>query len=152
MNRFLPKAADNNFHGHKIAFYFFVLFMVVNTVRSFIHFLAEDAGLNSIANIIIFEGDPDPNKIIYLFGALWGEMQLLLCLISWIVIFRYKSLIPMMYFIWLMEWILRATVIRFNHGLDSIYTSGPTPGSDYAPIAIGVLLVFFVISLRVKSK
>ena len=107
MNRFLPKVADNNFLGPKIAFYFFLLFMVVNTVRSFIHFLAEDAGLNSIANIIIFEGDPDPNKIIYLFGALWGEMQLLLCLISWIVIFRYKSLIPMMYFIWLMEWILR---------------------------------------------
>ena len=97
MNRFLPKVADNNFLGPKIAFYFFLLFMVVNTVRSFIHFLAEDAGLNSIANIIIFEGDPDPNKIIYLFGALWGEMQLLLCLISWIVIFRYKSLIPMMY-------------------------------------------------------
>ena len=51
-----------------------------------------------------------------------------------------------------MEWILRATVIRFNHGLDPLYTTGPTPGYDYAPIAIGVLLVFFVISLRVKSK
>jgi hypothetical protein len=58
----------------------------------------------------------------------------------------------MMYFIWLMEWILRATVIRFNHGLDSIYTFGPTPGSDYAPIAIGLLLIFFVISLKVNSE
>ena len=55
LNRFLPKVADNNFLGPKIAFYFFLLFMVVNTVRSFIHFLAEDAGLNSIANIIILK-------------------------------------------------------------------------------------------------
>ena len=66
MKRLLPKVADNNFLGQKSAYYFFIFFMVVNTVRSFIHLLAEDAGLNSIANIIVFEGTPDPNKVIYL--------------------------------------------------------------------------------------
>ena len=69
MKRLLPKIADNNFHGQKVAYYFFIFFMVVNTVRSFIHLLAEDAGLNSIANIIVFEGTPDPIKVIYLLGA-----------------------------------------------------------------------------------
>ena len=121
MKRLLPKIADNNFHGQKVAYYFFIFFMVVNTVRSFIHLLAEDAGLNSIANIIVFEGTPDPNKVIYLFGSLWGEMQILCCLISWVVIFRYKSLIPFMYLVWLLEWLLRTTLISYMHGLDSIY-------------------------------
>ena len=152
MKRFLPSVADNNFHGPKIAFYFFVLFMVVNTVRSLIHFFADDAGLNSIANIIIFEGDPDPNKVIYLFGSLWGEMQLLCCAISWIVIFKYKSLIPFMYFIWLVEWFLRVTFIKYKHGLDTLYTLGPTPGSDYALLAVGLLFIFFIISLRDSTK
>lgn len=126
--------------------------MAVNTVRSIIHFLMEDAGLNTIANIIIFEGSPDPNKVIYLFGSLWGEMQLLCCVISWVIIFRYKSLIPFMYFIWLMEWILRETIVKYQHGLDLIYKTGPTPGSDYAPLVIGLLLIFFIMSLRDRAE
>lgn len=126
--------------------------MAVNTVRSIIHFLMEDAGLNTIANIIIFEGSPDPNKVIYLFGSLWGEMQLLCCVISWVIIFRYKSLIPFMYFIWLMEWILRETIVKYQHGLDLIYKTGPTPGSDYAPLVIGLLLFFFIMSLRDRAE
>jgi hypothetical protein len=152
VKRFLPKIADNNFHGPKIALYFFIFFMAVNTARSLIHFLAEDAGLNTIANIIIFEGNPDPNNVIYLFGSLWGEMQLLCCLISWIVIIRYKSLIPLMYFVWLMEWILRETIVKYQHGLDLIYKTGPTPGSDYAPLVIGLLLIFFIMSLRDRAE
>ena len=139
MKRLLPKIADNNFHGQKVAYYFFIFFMVVNTVRSFIHLLAEDAGLNSIANIIVFEGTPDPNKVIYLFGSLWGEMQILCCLISWVVIFRYKSLIPFMYLVWLLEWLLRTTLISYMHGLDSIYKTGSTPGADYAPLVLSLI-------------
>ena len=69
MKRLLPKVADNNYYGLKVAYYFFIFFMVINTIRSFIHLLAEDAGLNSIANIIVFEGTPDPNEAIYLFAA-----------------------------------------------------------------------------------
>ncbi len=152
MKRLLPEVADNNFHGPKIAFYFFIFFMVVNTVRSSIHFLADDAGLNSIANIMIFEGEPDPNKVIYLFGSLWGEMQLLCCLISWLVIIRYKSLVPLMYLVWLLEWVLRETIIRYNHGLEAIYKTGATPGSDYALLIIGLLLFFFIMSLTKKVK
>jgi len=152
VKRFLPPVADNHFLGPKIALYFFIFFMIVNTARSLIHFLAEDAGLNSIANIIVFEGDPDPNRVIYLFGSLWGMMQLLCCLISWIVIFKYKSLIPFMYFIWLMEWVLRESITKYQHGLDLIYKTGPTPGSDYAPLVIGLLLIFFIMSLRERAK
>ena len=67
MTRLLPRVIDNNYQGPKIALYFFIIFMIVNTWRSFVHFLAEDAGINSIANIITFEGNPDPdNLIIYL--------------------------------------------------------------------------------------
>ncbi len=152
MKRLLPKVADNNYYGLKVAYYFFIFFMVINTIRSFIHLLAEDAGLNSIANIIVFEGTPDPNEAIYLFGSLWGEMQVLCCLISWVVIVRYKSLIPFMYLIWLLEWILRITLISYMHSLDAIYKTGPTPGADYAPLVIIFLIIFFILSLKERSK
>ena len=81
MNKLFPEVADNNYIGAKSAYYFFIGWTLLNTWRSIIHFLAEDGGLNSIANIIILNGDPDPNPVVYLFGSLWGEVQVLLCLI-----------------------------------------------------------------------
>ena len=151
MNPILPKAANNIYLGKKSAYYFFIFFMVINTTRSFIHLLAEDAGLNSIANIILFEGSPDPNKVIYALGSMWGLMQILCCLISWIVIFRYKSLISFMYVIWLLEWILRLFVVGALHPLGPVYQDGVTPGVVTAPYIALLLLIFFVLSL-LKSK
>ena len=103
MNKLFPDVADNNYMGAKSAYYFFILWMLLNTWRSFVHFAAEDAGLNSIANLIIFEGTPDPNQVIYHFGSLWGEVQVLLCLISWVILVKYRSLLSFMYLIWLLE-------------------------------------------------
>ena len=152
MTRLLPRVIDNNYQGPKIALYFFIIFMIVNTWRSFVHFLAEDAGINSIANIITFEGNPDPDNLINLFGSLWGEMQVLLCLISWIVIFRYKAFIPFFYLIWLLEWILRVGVVGKIHSLEPIYQTGITPGQEYAWIVLVLLSLFFIISLfKVKT-
>ena len=151
MNPILPKEANNIYLGKKSAYYFFIFFMLINTTRSFIHLLAEDAGLNSIANIILFEGSPDPNKVIYTLGSMWGLMQILCCLITWIVIFRYKSLISFMYLIWLLEWTLRLFVVGVLHPLDPVYQDGVTPGVVTAPYVALLLLLFFVLSL-IKSK
>lgn len=151
MNKLFPDVADNNYSGAKSAYYFFILWMLVNTWRSFVHFTAEDAGLNSIANLIVFEGTPDPNQVIYLLGSLWGEVQVLLCLISWVVLIKYRSLLSFMYLIWLLEWVLRITLISSWHGLDDSYRTAPTPGVIYAPYVLGLLSIFFVLSLK-ESK
>lgn len=148
MNKLFPEVADNNYIGAKSAYYFFIGWTLLNTWRSIIHFLAEDGGLNSIANIIILTGDPDPNPVVYLFGSLWGEVQVLLCLIFWIVFFRYKSLIPLMYLVSLLEWSMRLIIIKPMKGLDDIYTNGFTPGSELAPVAVLLLIIFFILSLK----
>ena len=57
-----------------------------------------------------------------------------------------------MYLVWLLEWVLRETIIRYNHGLEAIYKTGATPGSDYALLIIGLLLIFFIMSLTEKVK
>tara|TARA_B100001093_G_C26391086_1_gene827104 strand:+ start:244 stop:699 length:456 start_codon:yes stop_codon:yes gene_type:complete len=148
MNKLFPEVADNNYTGAKSAYYFFIGWTLLNTWRSIIHFLAEDGGLNSIANIIILNGDPDPNPVVYLFGSLWGEVQVLLCLIFWIVFFRYKSLIPLMYLVSLLEWSMRLIIIKPMKGLDDIYTNGFTPGSELSPVAVLLLIIFFMLSLK----
>ena len=100
--------------------------MIVNTWRSFVHFLAEDAGINSIANIITFEGNPDPDNLIYLFGSLWGEMQVLLCLISWIVIFRYKAFLCLFLSNMAFGMDTQSRSGRKIHPLEPIYQNGIT--------------------------
>ena len=42
---------------------------------------AQDAGLNSIASIIIFPvNNLNPNSVIYLIGSLWGGSQIVVLL------------------------------------------------------------------------
>lgn len=55
-----PTKADNTILGSRIPFYAFVLLTVIGTVRSFIHMLAPDAGLASIAGLDLnFAGSKD---------------------------------------------------------------------------------------------
>ena len=50
----------------------------------------------------VLTGDPDPMPVIYRFFSLWGNAQLMFCLVCWVVIFRYKSLIPLMSLFWVL--------------------------------------------------
>ena len=91
LNKILPSVANNNFNGHAIALWGFILFTAFMTWRSIIHMFFEQYGMHSIANFSVLSGDPDPMPLIYMFFSLWGFAQLIFCSVCWIVIFRYKS-------------------------------------------------------------
>ena len=59
IDKILPSEANNNYLGNRFAFFGLIFTTCLMTWRSFIHLLYQDAGLNSIGNIIIFEGIPD---------------------------------------------------------------------------------------------
>ena len=100
----LPSPADNEYRGNKAALWFFIAFVCLMTWRSIIHMFFEEYGAHGIANIIVLTGDPDPMPLLYMFFSLWGFAELIFCGLCWIVIFRYKSLISLMYVFWLIEW------------------------------------------------
>ena len=100
----LPTPADNQYRGSNVAFWFFIAFVCLMTWRSIIHMFFEEYGMHGIANLIILSGEPDPMPLIYMFFSLWGFAQVIFCGVSWIVIFRYRALIPLMYLFWLIEW------------------------------------------------
>ena len=88
----LPIVADNNYRGHPVALWAFILFVALMTWRSIIHMFFEEMGMHNIANFIILSGDPDPMPLIYRFFSLWGFAQLIFCLFCWVIIFRYRAL------------------------------------------------------------
>ena len=154
MNKILPKEIKNQYQGHPIAFWGFVVFLMMMTWRSIIHLVYQKFGLHEIANFIVLTGDPDPMPLIYLFFSLWGLAQLLFCLICWIVVFRYKELISLMYILFISEWLVRLVfypLIGLGLANNEIYSNGSTPGSYLAPFIVIVLLALFFFSMK-QSK
>jgi hypothetical protein len=90
-------------------FYVFILVAIVGTVRSVIHLLAPDGGAGSIAGMDLSVAGAD--GIIFAF-ALWGSAQLIYALLQWLVILRYRSLVPFMWAVQILETLLREFVGR----------------------------------------
>ena len=146
----LPKSADNKFKGHKLALWGFILFLVLMTWRSIIHMLFEQYGFHEIGSFIAISGEPDPMPLIYRFFSLWGFAQLIFCFVCWIVIFRYRSLIPLMYIFWLFEWGFRLfgyPLIKEEIAIQGLYTTNISPGVYYAPLATLILIILFGLSI-----
>ena len=140
--RLLPDAADNNYLGSKIAIYGLTVLLIPLTFRSLVHFLKGDSGVNSIATILTFSGSPDPNTVIYLFSSLWGGQQMLFVFLAAIVLVRYRSLIPLMFSLFIVECIFRI-VSGVLHGLGPEYYESRPPGSigTYVFLAYGALML-----------
>ena len=112
----LPAPAGNNLAGPKLPFYVFAVIAVISTERSFIHLLSADGGAGSIAGMDLSAGGAG---IIFSF-ALWGSSQLVLALLQLVVLFRYRSLVPLMYVLLIAESLLRVLVghikpVTFSH-------------------------------------
>ena len=150
----LPSPADNIYRGNKIALWFFIAFVCLMTWRSIIHMLFEKFGMHEIANLAVLSGDPDPMPLIYMFFSLWGFAQLIFCGVCWIVIFRYKSLIPLMLVFWLIEWSGRLFLYPFIRRAivcSGIYSTWDKPSIKNAP-NVTILLVIFLILSKKKKK
>jgi hypothetical protein len=82
----------------------FTVIAIISAVRSCIHLFAPDGGAGSIAGMDLSVAGAD--GIVFAF-ALWGSAQLIYALIQLVVAFRYRSLVPLMYVLLILEALLR---------------------------------------------
>ena len=88
--------------------------------------------------------------LFYRLFSLWGLAQLIFCLVCWLVIFRYKALIPLMYLLWLVEWAVRAffhTISETHNMSSAMYTNELAPGVSFSPLVVGLLVILLSHSL-----
>ncbi len=132
----LPRAADR-YVGPAIALWFLAAYNVVGTARSLIHVLAPDSGAQSIATMDTSVAG-GPNMIALL--AQWGGAQLLMAIAIWIVIWRYRGLVPLALLFCAVDNVHRVVI-----GLAKpLTTVGTPPGSlswVVAPLCVVVLLL-----------
>ena len=143
----LPRQANNDFRGGKIPLYGFCLLLLPVTFRVLVHFLKGDSGVNSIASIHEFPGDPDPDLVIHMFSSLWGSQQAITLLIYLAVLYRYRNLIPLMFLLMLVEIGFRLVVGSLHPLTEEFFVR--TPPGKIGNIPMGAYsLAMLVISHR----
>ena len=135
----LPAKADNTIRGSKLPFYVFILLATIGVVRSCIHIFSPDGGAGSIAGMDLSAG---ANVIIFAF-ALWGAEQLIYALIQWVVILRYRSLVPLMWGIQFLETLGR----KFIGSLKPVTCAHTPPGAIENYIYLGLAVAMLALAL-----
>ena len=104
LSEVLPRTISNTYHGVPIAKITFAATTMLTLGRSLVHILTADGGAQSIATIPLDTYPSGASSTVVAIFAQWGLSQLLMSLVDVIVLWRYQSLIPLMWFFVLLEW------------------------------------------------
>ena len=144
--RLLPSNINDKYTGTKIAYYGLFPIFAVLIFRSLVHFLSETSGLVGIATIKQFPliDGLNPNNLIYLFASLWGATQVSLTIILLVLFIKYKSFIPLIYLICLLDQCFRI-VSGMLHPLSEEYYINTPPGVILnIPVLIYLITMFYL--------
>ncbi len=132
----LPRGVEE-YRGARWALAVLVLYAVVSTGRSLVHVFAPDSGAESIGTIDVdVEGG---DNVVALLGQ-WGGAQLLMALLVWVVLARYRGLVPLMLAGAVLEALLRLLVGQLKP-LETLGTPPGAPGTYVSLVLCGAALI-----------
>lgn len=140
----LPQPITNEYRGTPVAKWVLIVLTLITVARSLAHIFLLDGGAQSIATIPLDAFTPNGAAAIIHIFALWGLSQLLFGLFYAVVLWRYQSLIPLMYLFILVEYSGRL-LLTFAKPFE---TAGTAPGGVANYIFIPLALIMLVLSLR----
>ena len=145
--KLLPQPADNNFHGHPIAKWMFIAMAALTIARSLAHIFLPDGGAQSIATIPLDGFSAEAATVIIGMFAQWGLTQLMFGVLYVIVLWRYQSLIPLMWSFIFFEWTGRL-LLGFYKPFETV---GQAPGGIGNMIFPVLAIIMLVLSLTTKQ-
>jgi hypothetical protein len=144
LNRLLPQLVDNTYPGYKLALWLFALLL----------FLKVLIGLNSVFNgysvassadgIPLDTYSPAAAQTVVSVFAIWGFSQLVFCSLGLLALTRYRSLIPLMFALFLVEHLGRKLILQFL----PIVRTGAPPGFYVNLVLLALMVVGLALSLR----
>ena len=137
----LLPANPAHYEGPLLSFWVALAWLSAITVRSCIHLLAADGGAQSIATIDVATIDGGSN-IVAMFGQ-WGAIQLLLALLLWVLLLRWRGTVPLVLLVFTLEPVLRGLAGT----LKPITTMGTAPGAALNWFTLPVMAFFLYLSL-----
>jgi hypothetical protein len=142
-DRLLPQRVDNTYRGYKLALWLFALVVLMKLAMS----------LNSIFNgyVVASSADGIPldtfpsaaaRTVVALF-AIWGLAHLMICLLCIVVLVRYRSMVPLMLALLLLEHLSRKLILHFL----PIARTGTPPGFFINLVLLALMIVGLALSL-----
>ena len=148
LDKLFPKELSNTYQGKAIAKWVFVVMVILTISRSLAHIFFPDGGAQSIATIPLNDFTASGTTVIIGIFAQWGLTQLMFSLLYVIILWRYQSLIPLMWLFIFFEWAGRLLL-----GLAKPFeTVGTAPGAIGNLIFPVLALIMLVLSLKRKKK
>lgn len=111
----------NQYGGSSASLWFLVALTVMTTARSLVHIVLPDGGATVIAGL---DTSVDGGANLIALFAQWGLVQLLLSLVAWVVLWRYRHLVPFVLLLLLFEWLGRLGIGLFK----PVIADGTPPG------------------------
>lgn len=152
IEKLFPKNLDNQYDGLKIAKWAFVAMTILTIARSFAHILLPDGGAQSIATIALNDFSTEASSAIIGIFSYWGWSQLLFGLFFVIVLWRYQSLIPLMWLFIFTEWVGRYLLETFYKPIETIGTAPGKVGNMIFPFISLVMLILALQHKKIKEK
>jgi hypothetical protein len=125
MSRFLPPSIDNTYRGYKAALWIFGALLLMRIVMSV------NCIFNGYSVATTADGVPvdtftpaGRQQVVYLFAA-WGLAQLAISLIGVLALVRYRSVVPFMFALLLIELLSRKLIGRFIPTVSSATAPAP---------------------------
>ena len=149
MSRLLPTQVNNSFVGQRLALWLVAIFTLTKLFQATVSVLITKQVLATADAIPIDQyGAAGAQAVTSLFTVL-GYQLIVLCLLTLVVLIRYRALIPLMYLVWLVEEAGKMAIFTFIY---PIARSVPLPtGFVVNRILLGVLVIGFVLSLVKRS-
>ena len=143
-DQLLPQRVDNTHRGYKLALWLFALLLLLKIVMS----------LSSIFNAYSVASSADgipldtytsacARTIVSLF-ALLGLSRFTICLLCILVLIRYRSMVPLMFALLLLEHLSRTLILQFL----PIVRIGTPPGPYVNLVLLALMIVGLALSLR----
>ena len=140
MNILLPEVADNKFRGHRIVSWILWIYVLKSIFAGVVHMFAPDGGAQSIGSVKLDSfSQAGADSVVTMFG-LWGMEQFVIGFMVLVILLRYKSLIPLAWAIYAIEYAGRALSHFFTPGLDTVHTPpGVMVDTLFVPLAFAML-------------
>ena len=148
IGQLLPQPIDNAYRGHKLALWLFALLLFMRVAMSVNSIFNPSDVASSADGIPLHAYPPAAARTVVSLFALLGLSHLMICLLGILVLVRYRSMIPLIFALFLLEYLSRRLILLFS----PIIRTGTPPGFYVNLVLLAVMLLGLALSLRSRGN
>ena len=147
-NQILPRQVDNTYGGYKLALWLFGLLVLMKAGISLGTIFNGYTAASSADGIPLDTFTSAGAQTVVSLFAIWGLAQLVICLLCILVVVRYRSMIPFMFALLLLEHLSRKLILHFL----PLAKTGTPPGFAVNLVLLALMIVGLALSLRSQDN